>query len=1170
MTPADKAKAQMRSMGLSAPYIGSKETRTEEEIKQDQKTLAENVPILGEAMLAKEIGEDIKDENYLSAALNTLALGVGVVPGAGKVVSKPIRSAAKAVRKNIKVKSTSVSGPYYDAPNYGDYHSRAAKIDQKKGKEKLKKLKGTNADFDVIQETVSESRIGNTRGQTAQADKVSFNPTEIKNVQGLMGEELYRSGDYTPPGRSSKLELLKKNIKEKGYKPEPITIVVREDGTPFIAEGNHRLAEALESGRPKIDANIQYLRNAEKVDGPLNPKRLNDPKTDIDLLVRTVNKTKKPTNKISKVTKKAPRKGYNPEDPASRVFHLTKKDFDAADVVGKGTSDIGFHVGTAAQASGRGSTGLGYDRELMEKMVEGERILPLVLKYNLKPARIPDMSSFKSPQNWIGNLSVAKSDRSRIKFLLGEQADADLLAKAPRVTVGGDTYYMLPDVMREGMDPELWKDLILEASRAKRIGLDTISKQEDRITWFSTLKHTANKHGYDSFVYKNEYEGVSRDTVPTWQEELNTPSLSNDSYMLLEADQAKGLFGEMTEGSPEFMKNKGGLMLQKGGAIPMNNMAQQMELFEPVKTGFDSGGLTKSTSSDQLLIDFNAIAEDYNESRNISGSQRAITGQEMMSIFDALTGNKIKLTPVNMQEGGLLDEGGTKDPVSGNDVPPGSMQEEVRDDIPAQLSEGEFVFPADVVRFIGLEKLMKIRQRAKAGLQRMEDMGQMGNSEEAIMPDDLPFSIDDLDMEDDGLEMNVGGFVTPLPGPNFNMNPQVPGPMGMNPNIGMAPSPAGVDPNLRGTVFTPTTIQPTFPTYEEAVGPGVVNVDYENVTFRHEDGREIILKRDKRTGKIIDPIPDGFSAVDASKAAVGTTKTQTTQTRQDDGDGGAGDEGVGTTTKDVTGIGYDRSKLDPKVRDLVTAYGAGFGTLADTFFKGPRQALMEVPGSIASSLGRPDLFQNFGKPTALSNSLTSAAFGGVLDNFRGYTGQGNLFSKETTAGGIMNTSVYTNNVPLDQLGSVAVDRLDTTARAVVEELRDLFVDDKGNAISAPEARQNIVNEAKRNGIRTTIRGTNLARKATAIIRELAAKKSRDFESKAQTEAAQQKAEAEAKLGSMFQDYSDYVDSYDDSGDGYDTSGGEEEGAETGSSPAGDPSGPSGTQSEVDDFESDLG
>ena len=50
------------------------------------------------------------------------------------------------------------------------------------------------------------------------------------------------------------------------------------------------------------------------------------------------------------------------------------------------------------------------------------------------------------------------------------------------------------------------------------------------------------------------------------------------------------------------------------------------------------------------------------------------------------------------QEGGLEQDGNTIDPVSGNDVPVGSSQEEVRDDIPAQLSEGEFVFPADVVR----------------------------------------------------------------------------------------------------------------------------------------------------------------------------------------------------------------------------------------------------------------------------------------------------------------------------------------------------------------------------------------------------------------------------------------------------------------------------------------
>ena len=115
-------------------------------------------------------------------------------------------------------------------------------------------------------------------------------------------------------------------------------------------------------------------------------------------------------------------------------------------------------------------------------------------------------------------------------------------------------------------------------------------------------------------------------------------------------------------------------------------------------------------------------------------------------------------------EGGLKDEGGSVDPVSGNDVPVGSTKKEVRDDIPAMLSEGEFVFPADVTRFIGLEKLMQQRQDAKMGLKTMEAMGQMGNSEEATMPDDLPFGPADLVIlgrpeEAEPKEMYGGGMV---------------------------------------------------------------------------------------------------------------------------------------------------------------------------------------------------------------------------------------------------------------------------------------------------------------------------------------------------------------------------------------------------------------------------
>jgi hypothetical protein len=122
------------------------------------------------------------------------------------------------------------------------------------------------------------------------------------------------------------------------------------------------------------------------------------------------------------------------------------------------------------------------------------------------------------------------------------------------------------------------------------------------------------------------------------------------------------------------------------------------------------------------------------------------------------------------EDGGLKDEGNTIDPISGNDVPPGSTQEEVRDDIPAQLSEGEFVFPADVVRYIGLEKLMQMRQQAKMGLQTMDDMGQMGNNDEAIIPDTIPFELSDLDMEDDLVEMQQGGLLDPK-SPSVGIDP---------------------------------------------------------------------------------------------------------------------------------------------------------------------------------------------------------------------------------------------------------------------------------------------------------------------------------------------------------------------------------------------------------------
>jgi hypothetical protein len=109
-----------------------------------------------------------------------------------------------------------------------------------------------------------------------------------------------------------------------------------------------------------------------------------------------------------------------------------------------------------------------------------------------------------------------------------------------------------------------------------------------------------------------------------------------------------------------------------------------------------------------------------------------------------------------LAEGGVMQEGGTVDPVSGNDVPVGAMQEEVRDDIDAKLSEGEFVFPADVVRFIGLQTLMKLRDKAKMGLQRMNDIGQMGNAEE-VQDGEALFG--DEEMDDDMFSSEIDSIM---------------------------------------------------------------------------------------------------------------------------------------------------------------------------------------------------------------------------------------------------------------------------------------------------------------------------------------------------------------------------------------------------------------------------
>ena len=93
------------------------------------------------------------------------------------------------------------------------------------------------------------------------------------------------------------------------------------------------------------------------------------------------------------------------------------------------------------------------------------------------------------------------------------------------------------------------------------------------------------------------------------------------------------------------------------------------------------------------------------------------------------------------EDGGLATDGMSVDPVSGNEVPLGSNAEDVRDDLDAKLSPGEYVVPADVVKYFGVAHFEKLRDRAKSGMEDMAEDGRIGG-ESVDIKDDYTLSGD--------------------------------------------------------------------------------------------------------------------------------------------------------------------------------------------------------------------------------------------------------------------------------------------------------------------------------------------------------------------------------------------------------------------------------------------
>jgi hypothetical protein len=239
--------------------------------------------------------------------------------------------------------------------------------------------------------------------------------------------------------------------------------------------------------------------------------------------------------------------------------------------------------------------------------------------------------------------------------------------------------------------------------------------------------------------------------------------------------------------------------------------------------GVPPSGFVSNADSNTL----DSIAEDYllgiaNEDLGYAKGGDIMPMEQQMQMFAI---------------GGLDDDGLSRDPVSGNEIPPGSMANEVRDDVEARLSDGEYVVPANVVRFFGVKFFEDLRTQAMQGLGAMEANGRIGGEP---VPSDMPMQDQMAEVMPDVSEeemqmlqglMNEGGYVSGYaPGglvpkdvdlenpPNYPFNPDPFSTVGAsffspyNPNV-------TPDPNLPPTTMPVTPIPESGISFVTMVNP---------------------------------------------------------------------------------------------------------------------------------------------------------------------------------------------------------------------------------------------------------------------------------------------------------------------------------------------------------------
>ena len=1085
---------------------------------------AESTPVVGEILAAKRVGDAIEEKDYATAAIEATAGLLGIIPGVGDLAGRGVRKVGKAFRKD--------NTPSLKSDEQKRLEAEARKIkDPVMRRDALKNLrKPTPKVFHASQ------NMAQPRDAVQLRDNYMRNHANSEDFQRYTMDNVFNDYFGEMKGKSFK-EALEQDMPLMAVKVTDFGRTITPDYLDLRLRpkeiGTSKLSIKGDSGETQFSDTVAelvdeegvvhgeiplYKRTVQDVDGTRTTEpgiKKADIKEELDRInAESIKQADEFFGAEAKYATKADEleaEGFAPYEESGELAGGSRRRKFRGDESAFGQSQSGTHI----ELKGIKALSTSRDPLVSTKDVFGNRVLA-----NLVYADLPkNVQRNISPDEYaalISNNAGALRDEilefgSPVSLPKSSHLEAEVALPRPQEL---NVKRLSED--RDRINPKQFDVSEMKPTKgtgklplAERIAegqrlVNRLFKQLDRLEEASPgyAKAPRRFYNYTKNMF-NDAQSLAKYTEQygargTYDSFLETVA-NNGKYVTNLRKFANSMPGGERQRNLKALADVLETMAYKDRAAPIRARTATREMSDKDIDSilFDR---PKELDIDDVLHeygynDLKRMAFHVTQKLNTGGLVQmneggAVPMKKQMELFEPVERG--------FDEGGLMDEGGTVDPVSGNDVPPGSTKKEVRDDIPAQLSEGEFVFPADVVRYIGLEKLMMMRQEAKQGLAQMEAMGQMGNGDEATVQDDLPFDMYDLDIEDER-EYNVGGFV--------------PGQTGFNPTTGTIQTPGNVglstyqQPfNTMATGFTPNQpIQPYFqpvqftqaqyqqptdtmniPTFQDLMGGSPGQYD-EFRTYVNDAGQ--VMQIPFKDGKPIYPIPEGYSeqgepAAEAPPAAPQLVRSATT----DDNTGREDDPFTDIdTTKDVTGVGYTYDKLNPTMKGLVDKYGAGFGTLKDALNP-------QMYESIAAKLGITE-----GVP-AKTNALTSASFSGILSNFRGLKEGQDKYSVIEKVGANLNVSGLNDVTRLEDFTGVQSQRLADVTKAVIEGgviegititgMRSFFENEDGTAKTNAEVRSALEAEAAKLGVQTKggKKGGNWNRSLTTIANDIASRK----------------------------------------------------------------------------------